>query len=208
MLTERLSVNAGLSFNHYSNANMAEPNLGVNMFTAFTGINYAIGEQTPFTISTLPIPEKKHEVALIVAAGGKHTRALQSTVYFTSSLSGEYKFHWKRKLHIGGGLDLFYDSSTKTEMNVPGAETYKSMYDFRTGIHFSQELVYDRFSFVLQEGFYIGMTDHVSKKTMYNRAILRWKFNETFLLSFSMKSHLHILDYPELGFGYFFTTKK
>lgn len=208
MLTERLSVNAGLSFNHYSNANMAEPNLGVNMFTAFTGINYAIGEQTPFTTSTLPIPEKKHEVALIVAAGGKHTRALQSTVYFTSSLSGEYKFHWKRKLHIGGGLDLFYDSSTKTEMNVPGAETYKSKYDFRTGIHFSQELVYDRFSFVLQEGFYIGMTDHVSKKTMYNRAILRWKFNETFLLSFSMKSHLHVLDYPELGFGYFFTAKK
>jgi hypothetical protein len=208
ILTERLSLNTGLSFSHYSNANMAEPNLGVNMFTAFTGINYSIGEQTPFTTSTLPIPEKKHEVALIIAGGGKHTRALQSIVYFTSSLSGEYKFHWKRKLHVGGGLDLFYDSSTKTEMSVTGAEAYKSMYDFRTGIHLSQELVYDRFSFILQEGIYIGLTDHVSKKTMYNRAILRWKFNETFLLSFSMKSHLHILDYPELGFGYFLTSKK
>lgn len=207
-ITDKFSLNTGLSFSHYSNANMAEPNLGVNLFTAFAGINYAIGEQTEFTKSEIIQHNPKYEFAFIYAPGGKHTRALQSTVFFTSSLSTEYKYHWKRKFHIGGGLDLFYDSSTKTEMSSPGKNDYKPIYDFRSGIHFSQELVYDRFSFILQEGIYIGLTNKVDKSVMYNRAILRWKFNDHFLMSISMKSHLHILDYPELGFGYFFTRTK
>lgn len=207
-LSKKASLNTGLSFTHYSNANMAEPNLGVNLFTAFAGINYAVGEQTEFTKIEMLQHEIKHEFAFIYAAGGKHTRALQSTVYFTSSASAEYKFHWKRKLHLGGGLDLFYDSSTKTEMSAPGKSDYKSIYDFRTGIHLSQELVYDRFSFILQEGFYIGLIDRVDKSFMYNRGILRWRFNDHLLIHVSMKSHLHVLDYPELGFGYYFTKKK
>lgn len=207
-ISKRFSLNTGLSFTHYSNANMAEPNLGINLFTAFGGLNFAFTEQTEFIKSEIPAHEKKHEFAFVYAAGGKHTRALQSTVYFTSSASAEYKFHWKRKFHFGGGLDLFYDSSTKTEMSAPGKSDYKSIYDFRTGIHLSQELVYDRFSFILQEGIYIGLIDRVDKSVMYNRAILRWKINEHFLIHISMKSHLHVLDYPELGFGYYFISKK
>lgn len=208
MLAKRLSFNGGLSFTHYSNANMAEPNLGINLLTAFAGINLAVGEQTEFVKNEILQHEQKHEFAFIYAAGGKHTRALQSTVYFTSSMSGEYKFHFKRKLHIGAGIDLFYDSSTKTEMSAPGKDSYKSIYDFRTGIHLSQELVYDRFSFILQEGIYIGLTDRVDNSFMYNRAILRWKFNDHLLIHISMKSHLHVLDYPEVGFGYYFNKQK
>jgi hypothetical protein len=207
-LTKKLSLNTGLSFDHYSNMNMAEPNLGINLFTAFAGFNYCIGEQTEFTKTEIPQHDPKNEFAFIYAAGGKHTRALQSKVYFTSSVSAEYKFHWKRKIHFGGGLDLFYDSSTKTEMSTPGKNDYKSIYDFRTGLHFSQELVYDRFSFILQEGIYVGLIDRVDKSFMYNRAILRWKLNNHFLISVSMRSHLHILDYPEIGFGYYFIKKK
>lgn len=207
-LSDKLLLNTGLSFAHYSNMNMAEPNLGINLFTAYGGFNYEIGPQTEFTKTEIAQHETKHEFAFIYAAGGKHTRALQSTVYFTSSISAEYKFHFKRKFHFGGGLDLFYDSSTETEMAAPGKNDYKSIYDFRSGIHLSQELVYDRFSFILQEGVYIGLIDHVDKSFMYNRAILRWKLNDKFLISVSMRSHLHILDYPELGFGYYFIKKK
>jgi hypothetical protein len=48
----------------------------------------------------------------------------------------------------------------------------------------------------------------VNGKRMYNRGILRWKINPHWMMSISMKSHLHILDYPELGFGYYFIRKK
>ena len=206
-LSNRFTLNTGISFSHCSNANMSEPNLGINLVTGFAGLNYAMSDPKSFTANEIPQHQTKHEFALVYAAGGKHTRALQSTIYFTSSLSAEYKFHWKRKFHFGGGLDLFYDSSTKVEMG-PNNPDYKSIYDFRTGIHLSQEFVYDRFSFILQEGIYVGLVDQVDKSFMYNRAILRWKMNDRFLISVSMKSHLHILDYPELGFGYYFIKKK
>lgn len=207
VLSPKWSFQSGLSFTHYSNANMAEPNLGVNLFSAFAGISFAAGQQDDFKKSEITQHTPKHEFAFIYAAGGKHTRALQSTIYFTSSLSGEYKYHWKPKLHLGVGADFFYDSSTETEMGS-GNTVHKPIDDFRTGLHLSQELVYSKFSFILQEGMYLGLTDQVNNAKMYNRAILRWKFNDHYLMSVSMKSHLHILDYPELGFGYFFVKKK
>lgn len=207
-LSDRFSLNSGLSFTHYSNANMAEPNLGLNLVYLYTGLNYAIQPVQEFIRTEIPAHKTKHEFAFIYAAGGKHTRALQSTVYFTSSFSTEYKYQWKRKFRIGCGFDLSYDSATETEMSAPGKNTYKPIYDYRTGIHFSQELVYDRFSFILQEGFYIGLVDQVDNSFMYNRAMLRWKLNDHWLINASMRSHLHILDYPELGIGYYFTREK
>ena len=207
-LNDKFSINSGLSFTHYSNANMAEPNLGLNLVNVYTGVNYAIRPVQEFIQNEIPKHETKHEFAFIYAAGGKHTRALQSTVYFTSSLSAEYKYQWKRKFRFGCGLDLSYDSATETEMSAPGKNEYKPIYDYRTGIHLSQELVYDRFSFILQEGFYIGLIDRVDNSFMYNRAMLRWKLNKNWLVNISMRSHLHILDYPELGIGYYFTCGK
>lgn len=208
LLNDHFLLDGGLTFAHFSNANMSEPNLGLNMVYAFLGVSKSIGKQSPIVKNEIPKHFKKHEFALIYAAGGKHTRALQSDKYFTSSLSGEYKFHWKRKFYVGTGLDLFYDSSTEIEMSARGKDNHRSRDDFRTGIHFSQEIVYDRFSFILQEGFYVGLVDMVSNSSMYNRAILRWRFTENLLVHISMKSHLHILEYPELGFGYHFRTKK
>lgn len=208
-LSEKWSLNAGLSFAHYSNANMSEPNLGVNSFTFYSGTNYLLGKRILEEKKELPKFTGSNEFAFIGAIGGKHTRALQSTVYFTSSLSAEYRRHISRKIRLGGGLDLFYDSSTKTEMSVPGAIPYKSIYDFRSGVHLSQEIAYGNFSFILQEGVYLGLTNKVdASKIMYNRGIIRWKFKDRYLLQITMKSHLHILDYPELGFGYWFKKSK
>ncbi len=207
-LSQSWNVATGLSFTHFSNANMAEPNLGLNLLYGNLGVAHTIGEQEKYIEKEIESHFVKHEFDFIYAAGGKHTRALQSNIFFTSSLSAEYNFHWKRKFHLGIGLDLFYDSSTKVEMAANGYEKYRSLDDFSSGIHFSQEIVYNRFSFILQEGIYVGLENKINHAAIYNRAILRFKLNNHFLMHFSMKSHLHILDYPELGFGYYFLNKK
>jgi hypothetical protein len=208
-LTEKIDFNSGLSFNHYSNANMAEPNLGVNFLTFYLGTNYLLGKSFIAEKRELEPHKSLNEFAFIYAAGGKHTRALQSTIYFTSSISAEYKRHVSRKIRLGAGLDVFYDSSTKTEMSIPGKEPYKPIHDFRTGMHISQEIAYGPFSFILQEGLYIGLTNRVDKsRIMYNRAIVRYKVSDQILVHVAMKSHLHILDYPEFGVGYWFNNSK
>ena len=73
---------------------------------------------------------------------------------------------------------------------------------WQTGIHFSQSIVYNRFSITIQEGIYIGLKNHIYQKLMYNRGIVKYRITENFTLRLAMKSHLHILDYPEFGFGW------
>lgn len=204
----RLSLNAGLMFTHFSNANMAEPNLGLNLFSGFVGMNYRVSKESMRLESEIPQLIKKHEFDFVYAFGGKHTRALLSKVYVTSSLSAEYHYHLRRKFHIGVGLDLFYDSSAKTEYPNISAADYKYKNDYTSGVHLSQEVIYKNFSFILQEGVQIGIVNDRTFGKMYNRAIVRCKATEHLLIHISMKSHLHILDYPELGFGYFFTNTK
>lgn len=194
----------GIRFAHFSNANMAEPNLGLNLLYWSFGLSHAMGEQEKIQKIVVPKNEKKHEFAVIYAAGAKHTRALQSQLYFTSSASMEYKFHAYHKFHFGTGIDLFYDSATETELSIIPNSHYIPRDAFSSGFHFSQEIVFGKFSFVLQEGIHLGLKDKVHTSLMYNRAMLRWKCNEHLLVHLTMKSHLHILDYPELGIGYYF----
>jgi hypothetical protein len=206
-LNETWGLETSLRFAHFSNANMAEPNLGLNLLYANLGIVHSFGKQDPIQRSAIPSVVHAHEFAFIYAAGGKHTRALQSKVYFTSSMSLEYKYHAFHKFHFGAGADVFFDASTETELSINPNSTYHSIDNFSSGVHLSQEIVFDRFSFILQEGFHLGLKDKVHTSPMYNRAIIRWKINDHFLLHVSMKSHLHILDYPELGFGYYIKSK-
>lgn len=203
-LSSRLYAGLGFTFDHFSNANLHEPNLGLNM-TAFQVQGAYRIQKNEFSkkIMEIPMLNAKNEWAFIYAAGGKHTRALQSTIYFTSSLSAEYKRILGHKFRLGLGLDLFYDSSTKVEMAAANKELYQSQFDYRSGIHFAQEFVYNRFSLILQEGVYVGLTNHVTSSVMYNRMIMRYKWSEHFFTHIAMKSHLHILDYPELGFAYY-----
>lgn len=203
-ISPQIQAETGLRFSHFSNANMAEPNLGLNMLYMHAGIAKSIGKQENFNRYEIPKLTPSHEFAFIYAAGGKHTRALQSTLYFTSSLSAEYTYRAFYKFFFGGGLDLFYDASTKTELSVKPNATFSSRDNFSSGMHFSQEIAYGNFSFILQEGWYLGLPNRLHPKKMYNRGIIRWRCTPSFLIHITMKSHLHILDYPELGFGYYF----
>ena len=192
----------GLSFDHFSNSNMKEPNLGLNYVSVYSGLKYAVGEQYPNRAREIPPYTKHFEFELIYSAGGKHPRAMGSKKYFTSS--GTFEVKWKpfRAVHFGVGADIFYDNSTEAEMLTLELNGYKKIYDFRTGIHFSQEFVYDKLSLIIQEGFYVLLTDKVEKNVMYNRGIVRYSVSDHAFIQLAMKSHLHILDYPELGLGF------
>lgn len=201
-ILKKIQLQSGLSFDHFSNGNLKEPNLGINYLTFYAGFGYLLGNQAEAQIRESGPYQKKNSYEFIYSFGGKHTRALQEKFYLTSSATLEFKWEPSRIFHTGIGADLFYDSSTKIEMTALKSAAYKELYDFRSGIHISQEFVYNRVSLILQEGIYLLLTDQVNQRIMYNRGIVRYKLSSHFLLSIAMKSHLHILDYPEFGVGY------
>ncbi|MGL4596704.1 MAG: acyloxyacyl hydrolase [Bacteroidia bacterium] len=199
-LFETLHMKGGIAFNHFSNGNIQEPNLGLNYLTMYGGLGWSLAPETPKDMSVPEAWTRSHNWEFVYAIGGKHTRSLQSNFYLTSSLSGEWKWNAFRKVRFGIGADLFYDSSTRIEYGNDA--TYKKSFDYRTGIHISQQLVYNRTSILLQEGIYLGLVDRVNGYVMYNRGIVRQHVGDHLFFSLSLKSHLHILDYPEFGIGY------
>jgi hypothetical protein len=201
-LTEKIQINGGLSFDHFSNANSKNPNLGINWVTAFAGLGYAIGDVTPKIEREIAPHAKGFEYEAIVSFGGKRSRGvLQSDLYYTTSVTLETKWKMSRTIHLGLGGDVFYDPSTKTEMEAANKPNYHKSNDFRTGIHLSQEFIYSRLSLILQEGIYVGLTDSVNGSVMYNRGVVRVSVSDHMFVQLAMKSHLNILDYPELGLG-------
>lgn len=199
---DKLNFHTGISFDHFSNANMREPNLGINYVTGFLGMGYRLGNDVPLLYNVLQSHLRKHYFEVIYSIGGKHTRAFQEKFFITSSFTAEYKYEPFRIFRVGIGADLFYDSATKTEMSVDNPQEFKDEYNYRTGIHLSQEVFYNRFSVIIQEGIYMFLTDKVEGNIMYNRGILRYAIANHILISIAMKSHLHILDFPEIGLGF------
>lgn len=200
-LTEKFSFHTGLSFDHFSNGNTHEPNIGINSLTLYSGLDFLVGKKVEMNKHQLVPYNRQHEWKVFYSVGGKHARALDSHFYFTSSVSAEFNRSLSRVFYVGAGADVFYDSSTETELKADKTTTFNKKDDFRTGIHISQKVVYNRLSLELQEGVYIWLVDKVEHNVMYNRGIIGYTLSDRFSLRIAMKSHLHILDYPEIGIG-------
>lgn len=199
-LSNRFGLNLGLSFNHFSNANSSEPNLGINYLTGYTGVSYSFNENLIKKDWQLENHNKFNYLHLFASIGGKRARSLLSKFFITSSLSAEYNRAFFKKVHLGVGADLFWDSSIKPSLEVK----YEPSNSFQTGVHISQSIIYNRFTFSLQEGVYLILKEKVDGYRFYNRGLVQYQVNGKLAIRIAMKSHLHILDYPEIGFGYKF----
>lgn len=200
-LTPKWDSQFGLSFDHFSNANTVDPNLGLNLITAYTGATYRIGKTTEKSHTVLPKHIPKNNFEIVQSVGGKQTRALSDKYFVSSSLSAGMNRAFFRGFNIGVGFDLFFDQAIRTLVLAKG-ETFKSSDYFQSGFHVAQEFKYNRFSLILQEGIYLGLINKGIKKTMYNRGIVQFQLTKHALIRLAMKSHLYILDFPEIGLGY------
>jgi len=199
---EKFYCFTGIAFDHFSNGNLGEPNLGINYMTFNAGLRYRVGqqrEQQHFTIDKY-VPSTR--MSLVLSSGSKHGRALKDKSYLVTALSFELKPKLWRVFYLGIGADVFYDRATRDEASVFGTEGYDSIDDFKSGFHFTQELVYKKFSLALQEGFYAVLKDKAFGHSTYHRFIIRHQIGNRFIAQISMKSHVVVLDYLELGIGY------
>lgn len=200
--TDRWALYTGVAFDHLSNGNTGEPNLGINTMAFNAGIRHRSGAYIEPTNHTLEKHKPSSRIAVIGATGIKHARSLQSKAYPVASLSLEYKWKLFRVFYPGIGADILYDGSTKEEVRAFGPATYHGIDDYKTGFHLSQELVFHKFSIALQEGWYVGLKDKAFSNATYHRFILRHQVGDRWLVSVAMKAHVVVLDYVECGVGY------
>lgn len=203
-LSNRLSLQTGVALGHLSNANTAEPNIGINNLTGYVGLNYKLSYERIAPLQEKPAIPRAVFYEIAVAPGFKSTRALRDSRHLTFSLTGDAWKPLSRIVAIGAGPDVFYDGSAETELSIDEDKDYRSIMQWSTGVHASFSLRYDRLRLILQAGVYLGLPNEVEEESIYNRAMVRYDVSDHFIAYFAMKSHLHILDHPEFGFGYRF----
>ena len=180
-LSDKFSLNTGLSFNHFSNANTSEPNLGINYLTGFGGVSYCLGTKGEKKTHELEAHNKENIFALFASIGGKRSRALVANYFLTSSFSFEFNRALTRKFLLGIGSDLFYDSSVESSITKVNKD-YRKSDSFQTGIHLSQSIVYNRLTLSIQEGIYLFLTEQVGNYPIYSRGIVQYQVNNHLLI--------------------------
>ncbi|HYW97403.1 MAG TPA: acyloxyacyl hydrolase [Bacteroidales bacterium] len=201
-LYDNLWLTNGIGFSHFSNANLKEPNFGLNDLSFVAGFDWSPSTRDQRTSGTIPPVEHRTGYYVTLSAAPKHKRSFEGNRYLVSSLAFDVHYRVSHKLRIGAGADFFYDSSVKVEMEGRNNDGYRKQDDYQSGLHLSQEFIYDRLSLILQEGRYFFLGDMVTGQKIYTRGIIQFRFTNHLMARLSMKTHFFILDHPELGIGY------
>jgi len=200
-LINNIHLNIGGSFDHLSNATTQFPNLGVNYVSIYGGLIYGFGDPFQKVMNDIPEHQQKFNLSVTSFFGLRHLQYPSDKYYAVPSLSLDLSHQTFRLIHFGIGLDGFYDGSVKPRNLFKGTQ-FEEGHAFLLGFHFNQTLVYNKFSFTLQEGFYLIKHPEVDEKKMYNRVIFNYDISKNISLKMALRSYLHDLRYLEPGLSF------
>jgi len=195
---KRDQLSLGIDFTHYSNGTSQVPNSGLNITTANIGYQRYFG-QSKKIYRERNLPFKKHNDLTIYLGGGfKEVFPPGGMTYGVLATSIEK--HWKisNKSVLGGGIDYFYDGSTKNNLS-----STENSFDINSkmGIHLSAGLEAGDLSIYFQNGYYLIKNEEVSE-TIYSTLSIRYSINTNFFVLLNLKSHFAKADYFIYGIGY------
>lgn len=205
-ITDQIHLSSALQFTHYSNGAWRKPNLGFNIPSINLSLLYSfnkIHETLKPTIKELKKEfTKKNEYSFGFTKGVRENGPPNGQKFYPSAicLKAEHIVTLCRK--IGAGLDIFYDPSLKSRIESDSI-SFKNIYNFRSGIHFSHDLVFNKISFTMQAGVYF-FTKAKDDGLIYSRFGLRAKIYKNITTSLTLKTHFVKADVIEWGIGYSF----
>lgn len=203
-------LQGGLSFIHYSNANVKAPNTSINSITFNVGVTYSFEEEEPEYIRTI--------------AREKFTQPVKYNFVFRSGInesdvigSGQYPFYIfsayadkriNRKSAFQLGTELFLSNFLKEVIayesvafpEFPENQVDKDTDYKRVGLFAGHELFVNNFSLVTQFGYYLYYPFDFVDRT-YLRIGLKRYFGEKWFAALTLKSHAAKAEAVEFGIG-------
>ena len=202
---QRLFLVSGIQFTHYSNGAWKKPNLGFNIPSLSAGFKYLIrNEEIAYKEPEQKrTPDHKIETGIIYLAGVRENAPPNGPKYFVSSISLFAEKPVTIKRMFGAGVDFFWDPSIgqRLKKDSKGSEPINN---FRSGLHVSHNLVFNKVYFVMQIGGYFYTNDTKGDKYLYSRFGLRYKVTNHINANLTLKTHRFTADLIEFGVGYYF----
>jgi len=212
-MSNRLLLDIGADFIHFSNGKLQTPNKGMNLYTAHLGLSYLFNlpsedkfEYATFERKTITPIVKYNELDFTINMGGKATNHEYGLgpIYNVYDLNINFyrRYNWIGK--YGGGIDIIYDSSLKEDYSTE-VSTSKLMF---VGITVAHELYVSKFALQSQIGTYL-YKGTPAKGVFYFRIGLKYYIIEDFYLNLTLKTANGFkADFIEFGLGYSLKFKK
>lgn len=201
-LSKKIYLLNGFTFHHYSNGNVKEPNLGINIPSANIGLRYHFYDDKNINYEQKKYYEysKHFEYEIIPTIGVKALEPSNDPLYICGTLITNVHYSYTDFLSSGVGFSFFYDSSMKLRYSNEGFTAGNPKEYFYTGIHLSQYLKFHRVIVPIEFG-YIFYTPYKHINRNYLRIGIQYAFNAHLFLNVSLKAHKMIADYVEWGIG-------
>lgn len=199
-LNKHIALNLGIGLDHFSNANTQYPNRGINSIAFYGGLTYDLGNENEYESFDVPELTNRFNSFATLYMGFLHTKWPNNTYYPVPTLAYDANYNLGHIFSLGVGADVFYDSSIKKRYGtIDGFTTTNS---FLVGVHFSQNITYNKFTFSLQEGFYLYSYEALNKNMMYNRIVFNWMVSDKIGLNLNTLSYLNDLEFIGTGISY------
>lgn len=162
-LSRNLRFTSDLIFNHYSNGNTVQPNMGLNLANVYVGLKY-IPIYDGYVARGLARVPSTHDrfSGEVIFSGGSRQRYYKDTKNFpTASVNIGGYYHTCHQHRIGIGLDGFYNGIFSndpalypryTKTNITTDELKNKL---RLGINLANDVIVGRFTAGLQFGVYL-----------------------------------------------------
>lgn len=201
--TSRLDLAMALSFNHFSNAAVALPNLGVNYPMASLGVSYRPEHKNEFKLEENTVQNKIQSAWVIQSAiGFKQAIRPYGGRFGTFSVCGGRMIGLSEKSSITLGGDIFYNNALYHYRKALG-EQIQPADNFQSGLHIAYGLHIADATVSITMGAYL-IDQYKNDGLFYHRAAFRYFFTEHLGMNLSLKTHLFRADFFELGMAYKF----
>lgn len=201
-LSDRLGLESGLRFTHFSNGALRLPNLGTNNLSAQVGFRYSLQQRTsplpdePVFTSELP---KRAEFRVLGTIGMKQNLPPGGPNYLIHHLAAEYthRQNWKHGWLVR--LDGWYNTASAALIN---GET-GTIDRLQSGLALGYRRHFGAASFDIHMGSYL-FTRYSGNGMFYHRFQLSHRMGERLSASLGLTTHWARAHHPELGLGYRF----
>lgn len=206
-----LTLTGGVSLQHFSNGSLKLPNYGINTPLVNVGVAYRpvkenrnIGDRfyapvEPFSV----ILTRSIEFNIGAMVGWKDMQAVLGERYTVLHLYENTMIQISRKSKVGIGLDLSYDPSQVTILEMNGTPVENKLSVVRPGINAAYELVVSKLGVLFNLGGYLGGKE-TSNGPLYEKISVQYNFSKNFFASVMLKVHWGRADYIGWGLGYKF----
>jgi len=197
---------AGGDITHFSNGALKMPNLGMNLFSIFSGISHSFGKENRLETFENRINKKNKnwDFSVFLIIGMKQINPIGGKNYIAGDFNIELTKKHLQYTRFGLSLDITHDGSEYdciVFQSLPAVDRLKTT---RIGVSGGYVWYFGDFSIDLFLGRYLHEPNPLYGN-VYQRTSLRYPLSDRLKLSLTFRNHKGKADFIGLGLGYRFT---